>query len=389
MLSINKSSGVSLVFPCLNEEKTLITIIPEAHKILLSISHEYEIIIADNSSTDNSVNIAKELGAKVINVKRRGYGSTLHSGILAAKYEHVIFADSDCSYPVKEVPKLIEPLRLQKADFVLGSRLDGKIDKGAMPYLNRHLGTPFLSFLIRTLLRLPVSDCNSGMRAFNRNIYKSLDMKCPGMEYASEMLIKIAKNNIKYIEVPIHFQKDQRDRKPHLKRWRDGWRHLRFIIGHSPSKYVILLPALIGFGCIAIALLISLNNYLKIFKYNHFHTAFSLVSLSIPFILISFSCTLINFTLQKRAKNKSKFYFFLKKMGENSVPFYVSMMFFFFSFIDILRASIIWYINNFGAFFEINSLIRATIFTTIGAIIFCSDLIIGLMNLLPDDDLEE
>jgi glycosyltransferase involved in cell wall biosynthesis len=162
---------------------------------------------------------------------------SLHQGILQAKYSYVGFADADLSYPFIEFERLLQPLLRDEADFVLGSRLRGQMEHQAMPFLNSYLGTPVLSFCIRLVVGQRISDCNSGMRVFRREIYERLNLRCGGMEYASEMLIRVAQNSPRLGEVPINFKRDERGRPSHLRRWRDGSRHLRFIAGCAPSRF--------------------------------------------------------------------------------------------------------------------------------------------------------
>lgn len=218
--------SVTFVLPCLNEEKTITVCIGQIQTVCEQNNISAEIIVSDNMSEDNSASLASAAGARVITAPVRGYGAALDAGIKEAKNDIVVFADADLSYPFAALPAMIEPIIKGEADFVLGNRLKGNIEKGAMPFLNRYLGTPVLSFLIRHLYNIDVWDCNGGMRALKRDCYAKLGLVNPGMEYASEMLISAAKNNLKYKEVIIDLKKDGRGRPPHLKRWKDGMRHL-------------------------------------------------------------------------------------------------------------------------------------------------------------------
>jgi len=255
-----KDSEVTVVIPCLNESETLGRCIQEAQAAFQQAGVTGTVIVADGGSTDASKKIALDAGAVVVDVPDRGYGLALHHGILAAKSKIVIFGDADLSYPFSELGKLIRPIVDGEADIVLGSRLLGDMEPHAMPFLNRRLGTPMLSFLVRRLYGLPTTDCNSGLRAILRSKYEQLDMLCPGMEYASEMLIKVAQRKLTYAEVPITFRKDQRSKAPHLRRWRDGWRHLRFIIGNAPAFGFVLVPGTVGILFLLIAFLLSLRH---------------------------------------------------------------------------------------------------------------------------------
>jgi glycosyltransferase involved in cell wall biosynthesis len=228
--SLLQPVGVSVVIPCLNEESTIEKVIQESFLGLSLCGVVGEVIVADNGSNDQSRDIALKHGARVVRVSQRGYGSALHSGILAAQYSVVVFADGDLSYPLKDMRRLTEPVLADEADFVLGSRLNGHIHKGAMPFLNRVLGTKALSYLIYLLYGLKTSDCNSGMRAFRRSNYLKLDLRMIGMEYASEMLVRVQQCKLRYKEVPIEYRKDQRGHASHLRPLRDGLRHLKLLL---------------------------------------------------------------------------------------------------------------------------------------------------------------
>lgn len=210
----------------------------------------FEIIVSDNGSTDGSLKIIKKIkGIKIINVPVRGYGAALHWGIMKSKGKYVLFADADLSYPFSNLKKFKSKLA-QEPDLLLGSRLKGNIQPGAMPSLHRYLGTPVLTFLIKLIYKIPTSDCNSGMRIVKRSFYKKLNMRNSGMEWASELLLKTAIKNGKYLEVPISFKKDQRGKSPHLSTWADGWRHLKSIVLLKTSSLhflIVIFPLLAWF----------------------------------------------------------------------------------------------------------------------------------------------
>jgi len=220
--------GISLVLPCLNEAKTLPKVLKDATDALLRCSMPSEIIVADNGSDDGSPEIAAQGGAKVVNVSVKGYGVTLNAGILEARFDFIVFADADGTYPMESIPEMVELLSQVKGRLVLGSRFKGEIEPHAMPFLNRYLGTPVLTWILRRLYHLPASDCNSGMRAITAETYSLLDMRCSGMEYSSEMLVKAALHRLDYAEIPISYRPGSRP--SHMKRWRDGCRHLYFLL---------------------------------------------------------------------------------------------------------------------------------------------------------------
>ncbi len=240
---------ISLVIPCLNEIKTIERAIEDAYKWGNKFFYnEFEIIIADNGSKDGTLELLrKNKKVRLINVPIRGYGAALHWGIVKSFGKYVIFADADLSYPFSNIGKFKNVLS-KSPDLVLGSRLKGKIAKGSMPPIHRYLGTPVLTFLIRTLYKIPTTDCNSGMRMIKKSFYKTLNMRNSGMEWASELLLKTALKGGKYFEVPILFKKDKRGRPPYLSTWSDGWRHLKAILLLKPSS---LYPLLVIFIALA------------------------------------------------------------------------------------------------------------------------------------------
>ena len=225
----------SFVFPCLNEEESLGFCVKELRKSLEDSNCKYEIILADNGSTDNSVEIAEELGCRVVNIRNKGYGAALKGGIETANGEYVIFADCDGSYPLKDTLKLYRKTFSEEADLGIALRLKGKIEHGAMPVLHKYLGTPVLTFLINILFGGNLSDCNSGFRCVKKSTFKTWNIRANGMEFASEMLIKSLKSYSKIVEVPSGLRKDIRKRPPHLSTWRDGMRHLLFILSEKPK----------------------------------------------------------------------------------------------------------------------------------------------------------
>lgn len=241
---------LSIVIPCLNEQQTIASAVEEAKKYADKFfSRSNEIVVADNGSTDNSLEILKSKKfVKIVSVPIRGYGAALHWGITNCSGKFVLFADADLSYPFSNL-KHFKSVLEKNPDLVLGSRLKGKIQKGAMPFLNRYVGTPILTWLIKSLYSIPTSDCNSGMRLVKRDFYKRLNMRNSGMEWASELLLKTALHGGQYLEVPILFKKDQRNRPPHLSRWSDGWRHLKAILLLKPVSIIYIMLA---FGILSV-----------------------------------------------------------------------------------------------------------------------------------------
>lgn len=219
---------VSVVLPCLNESRTLASCIESAQRAIKRMGVKGEVIVADNGSHDGSPQIASMMGAKVVVQSKRGYGNACRAGMDAAKGKFILLADSDGTYDLGEIWKLVEMLQ-RGYDLVLGSRLRGQIEKGAMPFLHRYVGTPVLNVLMRLLFGVRVSDSQSGMRGVRREAYRRLDLKGEGMEFASEMLIKAAMMGMRIGEVPISYRRREGGESK-LRTFRDGWRHLRFML---------------------------------------------------------------------------------------------------------------------------------------------------------------
>jgi len=246
---------VSVVMPCLNEEDTIGICIEKTKKAFMEHGIKGEIIVSDNGSKDKSAEIALNLGARVVYQPLRGYGNAYMKGIESAKGKYVVMADADNTYDFSEIHKFVEPLR-NGADMVMGSRLKGKINKGAMPFLHRYIGNPVLSGILNLMFKAKVSDAHCGMRSFRREIFDKLCLKTPGMEFASEMIIKAAKARLKIVDIPITYY--YREGESKLRTFRDGWRHLRFMLLLSP-EHLFLMPgfAMFIFGFISLIVLVK------------------------------------------------------------------------------------------------------------------------------------
>lgn len=239
---------VSVVIPCLNEARTLASCVDKALSAFREIGIRGEVVVADNGSTDGSVDIAEAHGARVVKAAVKGYGSALRTGIQSARGEFVILGDADGSHDFAEIGRFIAKWK-GGFDFVIGNRFQGGIKDGAMSWHHRHLGTPVLTSILNLFFGAGVHDINCGMRGITKSLAKDLDFRTTGMEFASESLIKAAKAGARIAEVPITMWPDRRERPPHLRSFRDGWRHLRFIMLSAPN-WLFLLPggALIGLG---------------------------------------------------------------------------------------------------------------------------------------------
>jgi len=233
---------LTVVMPCLNEAETLAICVDKAKAAIKENNIAGEVVVADNGSIDGSQQIATEHGARVVHVPVRGYGAALNAGILAARGKYILMADADDSYNFAHIPRFLAELR-KGADLVMGNRFAGGIGPGAMPPLHRYLGNPVLSWMGRTLFNTPVGDFHCGIRAFSRDAYEDLALRTTGMEFASEMVVKASLLKQRIMEVPTTLKKDGRSRPPHLKTWRDGWRHFRFLLMYSP-RWLFLFPGL-------------------------------------------------------------------------------------------------------------------------------------------------
>jgi glycosyltransferase involved in cell wall biosynthesis len=231
---------VSVVMPCLNEAQTVRTCIEKARRSLEQHGVLHEIIIADNGSTDDSARIATDAGARVVHVAEKGYGAALSAGIAAARGTFVIMGDADDSYDFAHLMPFVEKLR-SGADLVMGNRFAGRIEPGAMPWKHRWIGNPALTGIGRLLFHSPVHDFHCGLRGFRCDAIRQLDLRTTGMEFASEMVVKATLQRLRIEEIPTTLSPAGRERPPHLRSWRDGWRHLRFLLLYSP-RWLFVYP---------------------------------------------------------------------------------------------------------------------------------------------------
>jgi glycosyltransferase involved in cell wall biosynthesis len=247
------SLELSVVMPCLNESRTLGVCIRKAQSAMERLGIRGEVVVADNGSSDGSQSLAEELGARVVSVYERGYGSALRGGIAAARGKFVVMGDSDDSYDFTQVGDFFTKLN-EGYDLVMGNRFLGGIRQGAMPFLHRYLGNPVLSWLGRLFFGCPVGDFQCGLRGFRKAAIDKLELQTTGMEFSTEMVVKATLFNLRIIEVPTVLAPDGRGRPPHLRTWRDGWRYLRFLLLYSP-RWLFLYP---GIALFALGLAVSL-----------------------------------------------------------------------------------------------------------------------------------
>ena len=248
---VQRSIEVSVVMPCLNEAETLETCIRKAQTAFRELGLSGEVVIADNGSTDGSREIAFKMGARLIDVKQKGYGAAITGGVTGSHGKFVIMGDADDSYDFSSLALFLEKLRAGY-DLVMGNRFKGGIKSGAMPFLHKYLGNPVLTTLGRIFFGSPCGDFHCGLRGFSKAAFMGLNLRTTGMEFASEMVVKATLQGMRIAEVPTILSRDGRTRPPHLRTWRDGWRHLRFLLLYCP-RWLFLYPGallmVLGLAC--------------------------------------------------------------------------------------------------------------------------------------------
>lgn len=241
----NSAIQLSIIIPALNEEKTIGITLKKATEALdrMGLNLSSEIIVVDNGSSDRTAIIAKDLGARVLHITQRGYGNALMKGFSEAKGEYLIMADADDSYDLGEIGPFLEKLK-EGYDLVMGNRFKGHIEKGAMPFLHRYIGNPFLTWLANLFFKTGIGDAHCGMRGLSKSGFIKMKLKAGGMELATEMVIKASILKLKITEIPCNYHRDKRNKRPHLRTWQDGWRHLRFMMLFT-STWTFLIPGLV------------------------------------------------------------------------------------------------------------------------------------------------
>ncbi len=341
---------LTILMPCLNESRTLPICIQKAKAYLKSNKINGEILVADNGSTDGSPEKAQKIGARVVHVKEKGYGAALMGGIQAAYGKYIIMGDSDDSYNFSDLNPFIEKLRLG-CMLVMGNRFLGGIHKGAMPFLHRYLGNPILSKIGKIFFRLAIGDFHCGLRGFDRNKILQLRLHSPGMEFASEMVIMSSLQELSIDEVPVELYRDGRDRKPHLRTWRDGFRHLCLLLSYSPN-HLFLYPGIffsLTGGALA-SLLTLMPIKIGAASFETHTMLYAWISLTIGIDLIVFS----QFTqkLQKikgiRTKESIPFYNWLLTLFSFETLFLIGAVLLLIGLIAASFASYTWYSLGFS-----------------------------------------
>lgn len=374
---------LTILMPCLNEVNTLKSCITKANQFLSKNKIYGEILVADNGSTDGSQMLAIELGARVVDAPNKGYGSALIAGCNAARGQYIIMGDSDDSYNFEDLMPFLEKLR-EGYELVMGNRFKGGIEKGAMPPLHRYLGNPVLSTIGRILYRSPIKDFHCGLRGYNRQSILNLNLHTSGMEYASEMVVQATLHNLKICEIPTTLKKDGRNRKPHLKSWSDGWRHLTFLFMHAPN-WLFLYPGLLFFISGVILSIIIVKNPIKIdnivFDINTL--VYSSVFSIIGFQLILFYILLKKYIQITQIIPTTKIDNTIKNFTMNKGIF-IGFVLFMIGIIGSIIAVIIWKNNNFGNL-DPSQMLRITIpsmtFIIYGIQLIFSSFFIGIFNI--------
>ncbi len=379
----NNAVELTILMPCLNEAETLEVCINKAKKFLTDNKVNGEIIIADNGSTDGSQDIATRNGARLVNVEEKGYGAALIGGCNAARGKYVIMGDADDSYDFLNLMPFLEKLR-EGYDLVMGNRFRGGIAKGAMPPLHKYIGNPVLSFIGRLFYPSKIKDFHCGLRGYNRESILSLNLQTTGMEYASEMVVKSTLNNLKMTEVPTTLSPDGRSRAPHLRSFRDGWRHLKFLLMHSPN-WLFLYPGIffVALGLILTALLIGGPLTVSTVTFDIHTMLYASAAIVVGVNIIFFSIYTKTY-----AKNtgfipvKPKAAIFEKLTVEKGIAFGVIL--FILGFILTIVTLVVWSKSSFGAT-NPQSLMRITIpaltLIEVGIQITFGSFFIGILNI--------
>lgn len=328
---------LSIVMPCLNEETAIAKTIGIAKEAIEKSGFHGEIVISDNGSSDNSVEIARQLGCRVVSETEKGYGYALQKGIESAAGQYIIIGDADATYDFREAVPFLEKLK-NGADLVLGNRLAGNIHPEAMPFLHQYLGTPVLTFLINRFFGTRISDVNCGMRAFTCQTKEKLQLVSGGMEFASEMVIKAGIYRLKIAEIPCSLHNDKKEREPHLNTWRDGWRHLRLILLFAPH----LVFALPGWIALLSGLLVTALVLPKPFHAFGLYMDYHYLFYSIPLIILGYQAL----WFEKFNKCFIRFSGYLPKdYHTNDLPFRYKLG------LDTGVSLEIWLVLGFGLFF--------------------------------------
>lgn len=352
------SVEVSIVLPTMNEEEAVKLILPEIKEVMDKMGLSYEIIVVDKSS-DRTPDIARSLGAMVVRQKGKGYGDAYLEGFKHAKGKYIVMLDPDGSYDPKDIPKLLEPLLKDTADFVMGTRLKGKIEKGAMPWLHRYIGNPLLTKVLNILFKAGISDAHCGMRAIRKDALEKLPLKCRGMEFASEMVIEAAKKKLRIAEVPIVYHPRIGESK--LSSFNDGWRHLRLMLLYSPF-HLFLLP-----GILLVLLGIGSLTYTYFISPIRLHTMIlgSILTI-VGFQIISFGISSKVYAVKEGLEEPSRLTSFFMRYSVLEEGLLMGGVLFLIGIILGFKIFVEWRASGYGELFRINDAILVLTLTVLG-----------------------
>ena len=319
MTSDSITIELSIILPCLNEAETLHTVLDKCFQSLDQLGVVGEVIVADNGSSDESLNIVGNSAAKLVQVTSRGYGAALLGGIASARGEFVIMGDADDSYALDDLGLFLKSLKSGN-DLVVGNRFQGGIAKGAMPWLHKFIGNPILSWFGRLFFKIPIGDFHCGLRGFKTDSIRNLGLTSLGMEFASEMIVKASLAGLKIAEVPTTLKPDGRSRAPHLRTWRDGWRHMIFLLAASP-RWLFLYPGLALSGLGLFGMLVTSGGEINFGKFQFYlNTYFIALGITLAGIQITLMAILVrifsaDYGILPKSKNVSLFrkYFTLER----------------------------------------------------------------------------
>ena len=371
---------VSVILPCLNEEATVGICVQKSKSALEKAGLRGEILVVDNGSTDRSVQIATLAGARVIHESKRGYGSALMRGMRESRGACLVMADSDDSYDLLDLPRFVQPLR-RGADIVMGNRFKGTILPGAMPWKNRYIGNPLLSLVLRLFFKTLVSDAHCGMRSLTREAFRALNLRMPGMEFASEMLIQAARANLVIEEIPITLHPARCERRSHLRPWRDGWQHLKLMLILSPAN-LFLIPGLFFFLVGLLLMAILSPGPLRaggLYMGPHWMVLGSLSTLLGLHILSLYSYVLV-YSCRDQATTRDRFVGFFMRI------FYRERGFVCGSFIALFGLGINayvawhWFASGFGPLYQIHRAILGSTLTLLGVQLVFSSFFVDFLN---------
>ena len=375
---------LSIIMPCLNEAETVEACVKNALTFLEHSAISGEVIVADNGSTDGSRTLARQAGARVIEVPHKGYGNALSGGIQAADGQYIIMADADESYDFLHLEPFIEKLRAGY-DLVMGNRFQGGIAPGAMPWLHKYLGNPVLTWIGRLLFKCPCKDFHCGLRGFTKEAALKMELRTTGMEFASEMVVKAALLHMKIAEVPTTLSVDGRSQAPHLRTWRDGWRHLRFLLLYSP-KWLFWYPGLtlMILGIVLGLLLIRGPLVINDITFDLHTLLYAAMSVILGFQSTMFAVISKTFVTTEHLLPPSKRLDLLYRYFNLEIGLIVGAICFLFGFGGSLYTVIAWGKTSFGGLnpeITMRIAIPSLTLLTLGAQMILSSFLISILNL--------